>query len=131
MAELNYNRIARLCYLLNGRNVRESRSYSCGYNPHEMKVLSYTKSEGKRTIKFNRVYLINSELYVELDGKDIHIDLKTDKFTHEDSKKNAQKVFGKLIDATSVIYWTEKALKELVQDYIKQMQDTLTEVAFF
>lgn len=126
-----YSTIANMIFMLTGRDTR-SRSYSCGYNPHKMEIYSHgTKGFGvpqfKREIQFNEVHLSYQSILVRFNNsKDwISIDLQTGKFYGYNTDKVAQLIFGKYVTPSDVLLHTKTALRELLEEYTKQIKEVL------
>lgn len=130
LLELHYNRISRMCFLLNGRkfDYASKNAYRCGYNP---KGIDVCVGNSKRTVNFNSVSLSPYSIIVTFDNNNIIIDPQSAKFSHKDYEKTAKKLFGEFNSVDNVLYYTEKALKSLLMDYSDQIKETLTQVAFY
>ena len=133
--ELHYSRISKMFFLLNGRKYDHGSksAYYTGYNPLKFDGFKCEPPFKKTEYVFNRAYLCNTDIRVMFNGEktDISIDATTGKFNSPDDKKLAQKVFGKNVNESDVVYHIEKALKILLQQYVKNINETLTETAFF
>lgn len=125
-----YNTIANMIFLLNGRDTR-SRRYTCGYHPHKMEIYSHgTKGLGvpqfKREIYFEDVNITSYTIQVRFSGKDwISIDLQTGQFYGHNGDKVAKLVFGQYVTPSDVLLHTKTALRELLKEYTKQIKETL------
>ena len=128
--EFEYNTIANMIFMLNGRDCH-SRRYTCGYHPHKMEIYSHgTKGLGvpqfKRQIYFEDVNLSCYTIQVRFSGKDwISIDVETGKFYGYDTEKVAQLIFGKYVTPSDVLLHTKTALRELLEEYTKQIKEVL------
>lgn len=132
--ELHYSRISKMFFLLNGRKYDHGSksAYYTGYNPLKFDGFKCEPPFKKTEYVFHRAYLCNTDIRGRFNNEDdISIDAITGKFTSESSKKTAQKVFGKNACESDVVYHIEKALKILLQQYVKNINETLTETAFF
>ena len=127
--EFEYNTIARMIFMLNGRNPHTSR-YSCGYHPHKMEIFSHdTKGMGvphfKREIFFNDVNLSYQCIQFRFNGEHwMSINTETGKFGYGDEER-AKLIFGKYVTASDVLLHTKSALREILEEYTKQIKEVL------
>lgn len=138
--ELHYNRIMQMCFLLNGRDNKQAQSYSCGYSPYELEIKALFKPGFVRKVSFNSVSIIYDQLHISFTpanakgnrSTSISINMRTGQFLNTESEQNAELVFGlghtNVID---VLFYTEQALKGLLRDYVNQINNILTQVAWF
>ena len=138
--ELHYNRLMQMCFLLNGRDNKQTQSYSCGYSPYELEIKALFKPGFVRKVSFNSVSIVYDQLHIRFtpsNAKDnrstsISINMRTGQFLNAESERNAELVFGlghtNVID---VLFYTEQALKGLLREYVSQINNILTQVAWF
>ena len=131
--ELHMQRIAKMCFLLNGRKMESSftYSYSCGYHPIEIDGFMNENPYRRTKFSFKRVSVNGYQIDCVFNGKYISINPKTGKFFNAESAKTAKSIFGKEVDEDTVLYHTEKALKMLLNNYISEIKDALTQCSFF
>ncbi len=127
--EFEYNTIARMIFMLNGRNSNTSR-YSCGYHPHKMEIYSHgTQGLGvpcfKREIFFNEVNLSYVSIQFRFNGGHwMNINTETGNFVRGDEEQ-AKLILGKYVTASDVLHYIKTALRELLKEYSSQIKEVL------
>ena len=131
--EQNYRRLATMCYLLNGRkNDRSSVSYFSTWPcPKEIEIETSAIPSHKRKIQFNRVCLGYESIELEFNNQSIFFDTKKGEFNTASDKKKAIQIFGPMVHPNVVLYYGEKALKEILKEYADKIKEVLTQTAFF
>lgn len=131
--QLHLQRINKFCFLLNGRknNYSAISSYSCGYHPIEIDGFVSENPYRRTKFTFNEVSVNAYQIDCTFNGKRIVISTKTGDFFFPEHKKTAQSIFGKESNVEVVLYHTEKALKVLLNNYISEIKDVLTQCSLF
>ena len=133
--QLHYARISKMMFLLNGCKYDHGSKtfYSTGFTPLEFDGFKCGAPFTKVKYVFKRAHLCLSDIRgLFNDAKsDICIDARTGKFSNQYSRELAQEVFGENVNESDVVYHIEKALKILLNKYMAEIKETLTEVAFF
>lgn len=119
--------ICTMCFLLNGRKRNESTEYSCGFFPRKIHTMAHGKP-GKPgiDIEFNGVYIgYGNRIRVMFNNKSMWITEDGKAFIDQDSKANAQSIFGKNANPNIVVIEAKWAMAEILQDFKKEIDDAL------
>ena len=120
--------ICKMCFLLNGRKREIVYTYDCGFCPKKI----HTKAHGKPgnpgiDIEFNGVSVSNSDrIQIMFDNKDIFVTHDGSEFVDDESKKNAQSIFGKNANPNIIMGEAKWALAEILKEFKEEIENTLS-----